>query len=91
MNAREVITEELLHMGSFIPHVEANNIIYGLRIAGFVILPRSEVDAKDKEIAALREALEEIADHLVTDDKGELVLSHAAEIARAVLKEANND
>lgn len=37
--------------------------------------------------ARLREALEEIADHLVTNDKGELVLSHAAEIARAALKE----
>lgn len=58
MNAREVITEELRHMGSFIPHVEAGNIIYRLRIAGFVIIPRSEVEAIR---TALEEAKENIA------------------------------
>lgn len=73
MNAREVIAEELGHMGSFIPHVEANNIIYRLRIEGFAILPRSEVDAKDNEIAALREALANLVqeiDDLVSESDG---------------------
>jgi len=39
-----------------------------------------------RENEALREALEEISDHLVNNDKGELVLSHAAEIARRALE-----
>lgn len=64
MNAREIITRELRHMGSFIPHVEVNNIINRLNIGGFVIIPRSKIEEKDKEIAALKKALKEAEDSI---------------------------
>lgn len=49
MNAREVIIQELYRLGSFLPEDEADSILYSLRVAGFVILSRSEVEAlRDK-------------------------------------------
>lgn len=63
-----------------------NSAVDALEKMGFVVLSRSEVEEKDQEIAALWKALEQIEQQL---DYGQIDM--ALHIARAVLKEANND
>lgn len=63
MNAREVITEELRRMGSFLPHDEADNILLRLRTNGFTIMSKEDVEAVREK--ALEEAAE-IAQYIPT-------------------------
>lgn len=57
-----------------------NSLVEALEQTGFVIIPRSEVEAKDKEISELREALE----NLLARPAGQAVTEAMVEAAQRI-------